>query len=131
MARLRELGVPLLEAFVFLYHPQTRLLKELLAEHRVGPITQFSAEMTFHLDRDPGDYRLSAALGGGCQLPLGALATIDGDALTCHGLVAATDGERIVRVRVSGNAATPEAVGTELAQQAIDAGADEIIREAS
>ena len=72
-----------------------------------------------------------SALGGGCQLPLGALATIDGDALTCHGLVAATAGERIVRVRASGDAATPEAVGTELAQQAIDAGADEIIREAS
>lgn len=72
-----------------------------------------------------------AKLGGGCQLPLGALATIDGDALTCQGLVAASDGERVVRVRASGAAATPEAVGAELAQQAIDAGADEIIREAS
>ena len=40
---------------------------------------------------------LLAALEGGCQVPIGALATVDDEGLTLHGLVADLDGERVLR----------------------------------
>ena len=38
-----------------------------------------------------------AALEGGCQIPIGALATVDDEGLTLHGLVADLDGETVLR----------------------------------
>lgn len=38
-----------------------------------------------------------AALEGGCQIPIGALATMDDEGLTLHGLVADVDGECVLR----------------------------------
>ncbi|MBW3656364.1 MAG: hydroxymethylbilane synthase, partial [Gemmatimonadetes bacterium] len=45
---------------------------------------------------------LLRALEGGCQVPIGALGRVDGDRLVLDGLVADTDGTRILRVQESG-----------------------------
>lgn len=66
-ARCRQLGVPLLEAFVFRYHPQTRVVGELLAAGRIGAVSQITGHMSFFFDRRQraGDYRMDPAMGGG------------------------------------------------------------------
>lgn len=66
-ARCRQLGVPLMEAFVFRYHPQTRVVGELLAAGRIGAVSQITGRLSFYLDRRQraGDYRLAPAMGGG------------------------------------------------------------------
>jgi len=70
---------------------------------------------------------VSRALGGSCQLPLGAYAQTEGDGLRLRGLVAAPDGSRIVRAEVRGPAHEPEKMGAELALTLLAGGADRIL----
>ena len=62
-------------------------------------------------------------LGGGCQLPIAAHATIDGDALSLHGLVAKPDGSEIWRDSLSGNLENAEQLGSTLATKLLERGA--------
>lgn len=58
-----------------------------------------------------------AALGGGCQLPAGAVArAFDGGNLEIVGVVASADGKRLVREHVVGSTDDPEAAGRSLAE---------------
>lgn len=66
------------------------------------------------------------ALGGGCQVPVGALGSIEGDKIVLNGVVAGLDGTTLVRGKVSGDA--PERLGTELAAVLLAGGAGEILR---
>ena len=66
-----------------------------------------------------------AALGGGCSLPVGALASIDGDAIQLQGVVAAQDGSHVLRVSLSGD--NPQRLGEQLAQQSLAEGAEDLI----
>jgi hydroxymethylbilane synthase len=60
-----------------------------------------------------------AALGGGCDLPVGAYATAIGDAwLHVEGLMASHDGRVVLRRSVDG--ADPEQIGVELAEMLLD-----------
>jgi hydroxymethylbilane synthase len=63
------------------------------------------------------------ALGGGCQLPIAAHATIDGDLLMLDGLVARPDGSKIWRDHSSGPADQAEAIGSALATHLMNQGA--------
>jgi hydroxymethylbilane synthase len=74
----------------------------------------FEAERTFLL-----------ALGGSCNVPLGALATLDGNEIRLRGLVGTLDGSRIIRDEVRGT--DPASVGEALADRMRAAGAAEII----
>jgi len=67
-----------------------------------------------------------ARLEGGCQVPIGAHATVHGDRLQLHGYVGAVDGSRHLRRESTGDA--PEAVGLGLAEEMLELGAAEIIR---
>jgi hydroxymethylbilane synthase len=62
-------------------------------------------------------------LGGGCQLPIAAHATIDGDALTLDGLVAKPDGSEIWRDSLSGSLDNAEQLGSTLATTLLERGA--------
>lgn len=64
-------------------------------------------------------------LGGGCATPVAALATAHGDGLTLTGLVLAPRGERAIRV--SGQGVGGWALGAQLAREALDLGAGEIL----
>lgn len=67
------------------------------------------------------------ALGGGCQLPLGAIALHESGGLTIYGVVATADGARAIRRSVSGSAGDPAALGAELAAELARGGATEIL----
>jgi hydroxymethylbilane synthase len=66
---------------------------------------------------------LVAALGGGCQLPLGAVALHEGDALDMHAVVASVDGRQVVKRRSRGPAVDAAALGRRLAEDLAQGGA--------
>lgn len=70
---------------------------------------------------------LLRALEGGCQVPIGALATLDGNAVVLHGLVAELEGRRILRVQEVGGMDDAELVGRRAAEALRQKGADEIL----
>jgi hydroxymethylbilane synthase len=75
---------------------------------------------------------LVVALGGGCQTPIGALATVvSRDELELVASVVALDGSRAVRARVRGLRQDPEAIGARAAAQLLAGGADEILAAAT
>ncbi len=67
------------------------------------------------------------ALGGGCLVPIGALATVAGDALTLRGVVLPPDGTQRVEGAVQGAAADAEALGRRLADDLLGRGARELL----
>ena len=67
------------------------------------------------------------ALGGGCQVPIGAAATVTGESLTLRGVVLAPDGSRQIAGEVSGAAERAEALGCELAEWLFARGARELL----
>jgi hydroxymethylbilane synthase len=73
---------------------------------------------------------LVAALGGGCQLPLGALAVVRGAELELHAVVCSSDGSRAVRARSSGPLASASALGIRVAGELASAGAVELLDQA-
>jgi hydroxymethylbilane synthase len=63
-------------------------------------------------------------LGGGCSMPVAALAEADGtQALVLRGFVGAANGTRAIRVRAGGALADAQALGERLAQEALGKGA--------
>lgn len=70
---------------------------------------------------------MSRALGGSCQVPLGAYAQIAGDTLSLRGFVAEIDGSRIISGSVSGPRQDAEILGSQLADQLLARGAGTIL----
>ncbi len=70
---------------------------------------------------------VSRALGGSCQLPLAAYASVNGASMELRGLVANPDGNAMVKAEVSGPSASPEELGTRLAAELRAQGADRIL----
>ena len=66
-------------------------------------------------------------LQGGCRIPVGALASIDGQTLTLAGIIANPNGEQMMRNSQKGSIAKPVELGNELAQQFLRNGAQEIL----
>jgi hydroxymethylbilane synthase len=62
-------------------------------------------------------------LGGSCQSPIAAHARLDGKLLMLDGLVAEPDGSRLLRDSLSGSADDPAALGHQLAERILAAGA--------
>lgn len=74
---------------------------------------------------------LSARLGGGCNVPFGALATLEEGVFVLRAVVASPDGRRIVRAHRQAPAQGMRASVDAVAERLRDGGADEILREAS
>lgn len=68
-------------------------------------------------------------LGGGCQMPIGAMAAIVDGALTLRGVVVSPDGNRIVRASASGSRDDAETLGREVADELLRGGAGGILAE--
>lgn len=66
-----------------------------------------------------------SALGGGCSLPVGAYAVMEGETIHLDGLVAGEDGRQVIHV--SGDDRHPQKLGQEIAQQAIALGAEALL----
>ena len=70
----------------------------------------------------------SRALGGSCQIPLGAYAVTEGrDALRLRGFVSTRNGQEVVRGEVCGSTGDDEDLGRALAQSLRAQGAQEIL----
>jgi hydroxymethylbilane synthase len=67
------------------------------------------------------------ALGGGCQVPIGAYATVSHGRVRLLGIVAAPDGSQIVRAQAEGAAADAAQIGARLAGELLEHGAREIL----
>ena len=66
------------------------------------------------------------ALGGGCQVPIGAYAVADGSGVHVQAVVIAPDASAMIRLEARGE--DPEKVGADLGQELLDAGANEILK---
>lgn len=86
------------------------------------------------LDHAPSHRALDAErslmwrLGGGCALPLGALAVVGVESVSLSAIVATPDGATVLRVETEGG--TPEDVAEAAAKELIDQGAERILAEA-
>ena len=73
---------------------------------------------------------LVEALGGGCQTPIGGLATlVDASTVELVGAVASLDGRRVIRATGRGNRADAYDLGLRVGHELIAKGADEILSE--
>jgi hydroxymethylbilane synthase len=73
---------------------------------------------------------LVRSLGGGCQMPIGAIAVPVGADLELHAVVASLDGSRVIRYKKAGPRGAPAALGREVAAQLVASGADAVLEEA-
>jgi hydroxymethylbilane synthase len=73
---------------------------------------------------------LVEALGGGCQTPLGALASLDGDELELVAAVVALDGSRAIQAQRRGPRAHPEELGRRVAADLLADGAGDLLADA-
>ena len=68
-------------------------------------------------------------LEGGCQVPIGAYAQLQGDTLVMDAIVGSVSGDRILRARLEGPASAPIALGEAMVARLLDLGAHEILAE--
>ena len=67
----RKNNVLLFEAYVFLYHPQSLRLRQILNDGAVGRLTQMYAGMSFYLQRHTNNIELQGDLAGGSLMDVG------------------------------------------------------------
>jgi len=67
------------------------------------------------------------ALGGGCQVPIGAYATVSEGRVQILAIVAAPDGTQLIRANDEGAAADAAAIGARLAADLLERGARQIL----
>ena len=101
-----------------------------VARRTVSRIDDRTASATLAAER-----ALVAALGGGCQLPLGALArpregAAGLDTLDLHAIVVSLDGARTIRAHEAGPFDAPEALGRSVARKLAAGGAMAVLDEA-
>jgi len=73
---------------------------------------------------------LVEALGGGCQTPVGALATLDGGTMELVAAVIALDGSKALRAQATAPRGDAAALGRAVAADLLAQGADEILANA-
>jgi hydroxymethylbilane synthase len=67
------------------------------------------------------------ALGGGCQVPIGAYATVSEGRVHILAIVAAPDGTQVIRAEAEGPAAEASLIGASLANELLTRGARQIL----
>lgn len=78
-------------------------------------------------DRVICERAMNITLQGGCQVPIGSYAVLEGDDLWLRALVGEPDGSHIVRGEIRGLRSNAESMGVQLAQQLLDDGAKAIL----
>jgi hydroxymethylbilane synthase len=69
-------------------------------------------------------------LGGGCQVPIGAATSVEGQMLTLRGAVLQPDGSRRIAAKITGPLANPEMLGRQLADDLMEKGARDLLQRA-
>lgn len=70
---------------------------------------------------------MNRKLEGGCQVPIGCYAELQGNQLWLRGLVGSLDGLSILRAEAYGDAQTPDELGEKIADELLQQGADRIL----
>ncbi len=70
-----------------------------------------------------------AKLEGGCQIPIGAYATLDGRTLKLRGLVASLDGKTVYKAEKEGSCDQARSIGFDLAAELLEMGAGKILKD--
>ena len=68
-------------------------------------------------------------LEGGCNVPIGAFAIIEGNEMTLRGLVASLDGKTLYKKELKGDKVNAVALGNEMGNALLDMGGDKIMHE--
>ena len=85
------------------------------------------------LNHKPTEVAVSAeraflrTLEGGCQVPIGGYAYLEGENLILTGMVDELDGSRIIKDNIKGFLNRPEEAGISLAERLLSSGADNIL----
>ncbi len=66
-------------------------------------------------------------LEGGCQVPIGVFAELEGDQIFIRGLVGSLDGTKILTANIEGPKSEAQTLGTALAEKLLDQGAKAIL----
>lgn len=72
---------------------------------------------------------MNTRLNGGCQVPIGGYAQIEGQRLHLRGLVGSPDGKLIYRAEAQGSVDQAQALGQAVAEDLLAQGADRILQE--
>ncbi|AWG96476.1 hydroxymethylbilane synthase [Actinobacillus pleuropneumoniae] len=72
---------------------------------------------------------MNTRLQGGCQVPIGGFATLNGNEITLNALVGALDGSNIIRASGVADRENAEQLGISVAEQLLAQGADKILAE--
>ena len=72
---------------------------------------------------------MNQGLMGGCQVPIGAYAELQGDQLWLRGLVGRPDGSEVIYEEMTGPATQGKEMGAEMAKRLLARGADKILAE--
>ena len=72
---------------------------------------------------------LNKRLEGGCQVPIGGFAELNGEQLSMRAFVGSPDGKQLIEGSVSGVASDAEQLGIQLADELLSRGAREILAE--
>ncbi len=95
---------------------------------RVNDIIKILDDEATHI-RVAAERALNHRLEGGCQVPIGGFAEIDGHKLRLRALVGSPDGREMIRGEVNGTVDEAEKMGIELAEDLLSRGADRILKE--
>lgn len=72
---------------------------------------------------------MNRGLQGGCQVPIGSYAELQGDQLWLRGLVGRPDGSQVIYEEMTGPASQGQEMGAEMAKRLLARGADKILAE--
>jgi hydroxymethylbilane synthase len=92
------------------------------SENIVRPVGDFDAFAALSAER-----AVVTALGGGCQLPLGAVAVLERDSLSVHAIVTSPNGRDAIRQSIRGPIGRAAMLGKQLAEELEAAGAADIL----
>ncbi len=79
--------------------------------------------------RTRAERAMNHRLEGGCQVPIGVYAELEGDEIYLRGLVGALDGSEIIRAEATGPQTDPETLGVGVAEDLLAQGAGAILQE--
>lgn len=95
---------------------------ELLA--LLAPLDHYESRLRVEAER-----AMNQGLMGGCQVPIGAYAELQGDQLWLRGLVGRPDGSEVIHEEMTGPATQGKEMGAEMAKRLLARGADKILAE--
>ena len=114
----------ILESEIMLPAPgQGAVVVELrVADDRIAAMLHASVHHEETAIRVNAERAVMRTFGGGCHVPLGALAMIEGDVIRVDAMVAAPDGSRILRESAVGSVNEAEQLGASLGRKLVEQG---------